>query len=46
MSDPNPDLRKPWKQLTEEQKQRESDEHEAGHPARDDNRIPIDENDK
>lgn len=41
--DPNPDLRKPFNKLSEEQKQRESAEHEAGHAARDAKGIPIDE---
>jgi hypothetical protein len=39
--DPNPDLRKPHKDLTAEQQKRESDEHEAGAPARDDQGNPI-----
>lgn len=41
--DPNPDLRQPHSKLTAEQEKRESDEHEAGHAARDARGIPEDE---
>lgn len=41
--DKNPDLRKKFDELTDEQKKRESDEHEEGAPARRDDGTPIDE---
>jgi hypothetical protein len=41
--DKNPDLRKPFDELTKEQQARESQEHEDGAPARNDDGTPIDE---
>lgn len=43
--DKNPDLRKPFDRLTDEQKKREADEHEQGAPARNDDGTPVGEND-
>lgn len=41
--DKNPDLRKEYKDLTQEQRDRESQEHEDGAPARHDDGTPVGE---